>query len=159
VNYNIIYYSHRPWMGGENVGSAPFRDPEDERDRIPWLKASKENIQKSREEVANMQLGGATNWIPPIKMALAMNPKPKSIWLLTDGEASDREEMIVEMALINPTKVKINTIGMEIGGPTFQSLIEIAEMTGGTFSIVMGGQLHTGGAARKFTDPKYSPKL
>jgi hypothetical protein len=88
-----------------------------------------------------------------------MNPKPKAIWLLTDGEASDREEMIIEMSEINPTKVKINTIGMEIGGPTFQSLIEIAEMTGGTYSIVMGGQLYTGGAARKFTDPQYSPKL
>ena len=105
-----------------------------------------------------MQLGGATNWIPPVRMALAMRPPPSVIWLLTDGEASDREEMIVEMATINPKKVRINTIGMEIGGPTFQSLIEIAEMTGGKFSIVMGGQLYTGGAARRFTDPQYSPK-
>ncbi|MGI9241376.1 MAG: hypothetical protein ACR2RV_11285 [Verrucomicrobiales bacterium] len=158
VSYNIIYYSHRPWLGGEDVGGAPFRDPDDERDRVPWLKATKDNIQKSREEVAAMQLGGATNWIPPVRMALAMNPPPKVIWLLTDGEASDREEMIVDMDTINPRKVRINTIGMEIGGPTFQSLIEIAEMTGGKYSIVMGGQLFTGGAARKFTDPKYTPK-
>ena len=157
TSYNIIYYSHRPWLGGENVGSAPFRDPDDPKDRIPWVIASPDTIQKSREEIANMQLGGATNWIPPVSMALAMRPSPRAIWLLTDGEASDREEMIADMASINPNKVKINTIGMEIGGPTFQSLIEIAEMTGGTYSIVMGGKLYTGGAARKFTDPQFVP--
>lgn len=158
VSYNIIYYSHRPWLGGENVGSAPFRDWENPADRIPWLKATKENIQRSREQVASMTLGGATNWIPPVRMALAMTPKPNVIWLLTDGEATDREEMIVNMAEINPSNVRINTIGMEIGGPTFESLIEIAEITGGKYSIVMGGQLYTGSAARKFTDPQYSPQ-
>jgi hypothetical protein len=105
-----------------------------------------------------MAPSGATNWIPPIRMALAMVPRPNVIWLLTDGEASDREEMIADMATINPGKVRINTIGMEIGGPTFQSLIEIAEMTGGKFSIVMNGELFTGGAARKFTDQKFAPQ-
>ena len=105
-----------------------------------------------------MPLGGATNWIPPTRLALAMVPKPNVIWLLTDGEATDREEMIVNMKEINPTNVRINTIGMEIGGPTFESLIEIAEITGGKYSIVMGGKLYTGSSARKFTDPQYSPK-
>ncbi|MFT5408893.1 MAG: hypothetical protein ACI8XO_005140 [Verrucomicrobiales bacterium] len=158
VSYNVIYYSHRPWLGGENVGSAPFRDPDDPKDRIPWLKATKDNIQRSRDDLANMQIGGATNWIPPTRMALSMVPPPRVIWLLTDGEASDREEMIIDMARINPNNVRINTIGMEIGGPTFGSLIEIAEMTGGKSSIVMDGQLHTGAAARKFAEDKFAPK-
>ena len=158
VSYNIIYYSHRPWLGGETVGNAPFRDHEDAEDRLPWLQATPDNIQKSREQVGNMRPSGATNWIPPIRMALAMVPRPNVIWLLTDGEASDREEMIADMASINPGKVRINTICMEIGGPTFQSLIESAEMTGGKFSIVMNGELFTGGAARKFTDQQYAPQ-
>ena len=158
VSYNVIFYSHRPWLGGENAGSAPFRDWENPTDRVPWLKATKENIQRSREQVSAMQLGGATNWIPPVRLALAMTPRPNVIWLLTDGEATDREEMIVRMKEINPSNVRINTIGLEIGGSTFQSLIEIAEMTNGKYSIAMGGQFYTGAAARKFTAPEYSPK-
>jgi len=152
ISYNVIYYSHRPWLGGENVGNAPFRDWEEPDDRVKWIRATPENIQQSREHVANMGNSGGTNWIPPIRLALAMSPPPNVIWLLTDGEANDRREIVEDMTEINPSNVKINTIGMEIGGPTLQSLIDIAEMTQGKFSVVRNGQTHTGQAARKFVN-------
>ena len=150
TNYKVIYYSHRPWLGGEDVGSAPFRDPEDARDRVRWSRANAANIAASRKQLAMMQLGGATNWIPPVQLALAMNPRPEAIFLMTDGEGSDSDELVADMHRINPRKIPIHTVGMEIGGSTWQALIEVAEKTGGRYALVRDGMLFTGERAREF---------
>ncbi|MFT4546174.1 MAG: hypothetical protein ACI8XO_000683 [Verrucomicrobiales bacterium] len=158
VSYNVIYYSHRPWLSGENVGSAPFRDASDDRDRLPWRVANAANVKQSREQLANMQIGGATNWIPPLRLALAMAPVPEAICLITDGEASDAEELLLELGTLNPDQVPIHTCAMEVGGPVFKLIIKLAEKTGGKFSIVHGGVLHVGEKARRFTGEEFAPE-
>jgi len=154
TSYQVIYYSHRPWLGGENVGNAPFRDYEDPKDRISWMVADKKSIASTREQLKRMGNSGGTNWISPTRLALAMRPMPDQVWLISDGEASDRKEMIDELEKINEHKVPINTIAINITGPTAESLIEIADKSGGEFAIVYNKTLYNGEAARRIVKEK-----
>ena len=47
------------------------------------------------------------------------------------------------MQEINPSKIPINTIGLEVPGRAFSYLVEISKSTGGQSSIVHKGKLHT----------------
>ena len=63
------------------------------------------------------------------------------------------------MRTINPNKVRIHTTALEVGGRRFGSLIRIAELTGGRYSVIMKGKGYTGEKARWFAKPKYDPKF
>ena len=152
MSFQVIYYSTAPWLGGESLYTAPTRFPDNAADRIPWSKATKEGIASAVSNVQSAKPEGATLWRDPLELAFAMRPVPVVVWLLSDGEAQDAEEVVNKMQEINPSKIPINTIGLEVPGRAFSYLVEISKSTGGQSSIVHKGKLYTGPAALQFSD-------
>ncbi len=157
IPFQVIYYSTAPWLGGETLYTAPSRFADDPADRIPWSRATKEGIAKAVSDVKSARPEGATLWGPPLELALAMKPAPALIWLLSDGEAQDREEVVEDLTKINPLNVPINTIGLELPGPAFNSLVQISRQTGGQFAIIRDGKLYSGAASLRFATDEFDP--
>mgnify|MGYP001182849894 FL=1 len=152
MSFQVIYYSTAPWLGGESLYTSPTRFPDKAEDRIPWSKATKEGIASAVNNIKSANPEGATIWRDPLELAFAMRPVPVVVWLLSDGEAQDAEEVVNKMEQINPSKIPINTIGMETPGRAFGYLVEISKITGGKPSIVNKGKLYSGPAALQFAD-------
>jgi hypothetical protein len=155
--FQVLYYSGEPWLGNETFESAPTRDPNDPADRIPWSRATKDSIARVVSEIrsAKPPTAGATLWGPPLRQALAMSPSPAMIWLLSDGAAQDYEEVREDIQKINPNRVPINVIGFELVGPGYKALVDIARVTGGTYSIVVKGKLYGGAASLRFATDEF----
>ncbi|MGI9245080.1 MAG: hypothetical protein ACR2RV_30025 [Verrucomicrobiales bacterium] len=150
--FNIIYYSDTPWVGSFVTRKSLSRPLPS---KVNWRIADKTAIRMTTAEIANMRAGGPTYWTPPLKLATAMDPKPDLIWLLSDGDSADRRSLIRKLDQLVPEGIRINTVGLELGGLPFQSLIDIAAKTGGTHSIIMGGIQYSGEEALRFTNPVY----
>lgn len=150
--FNIIYYADSPWLGGAwSIESDQRAIPE----RVNWRVANDSERRLTSVEIANMKAEGSTYWAPPLRLALSMEPKPDLIWLLSDGDAVDRRGLTKKIRHLIDDGIRINTIGIELGGEPFQSLIDIARETGGSYSIIMGGAQHSGSEAQRFTNPTY----
>ena len=153
--FQIIYYSTEPWLGGESLYTAPTRSHTNPADRVPWSRATRESIERVVGEIKAAKPEGATLWGPPLQLALAMSPQPSHIWLLSDGAAQDGEEVLQDIKKINPNRVPINVIGLELVGPGFKNLVDIARVTGGTYSIVVKGRLYGGAASLRFATDEF----
>ena len=149
MKFQVIYYSHAPWLGG---GSADRPT-----DRIPWSVVTRDKIPiiKAIDDVRAALTGGGTRWRSPLELALAMDPAPSLIYLLSDGNAQDSEEVMEDIQIINPQNVPINTIGFELAGSGFTSLVGISRRTGGKASIVIKGRLYTGAEALKYATDEF----
>ncbi len=152
MSFQVIYYSTAPWLGGESLYTAPTRFPDKPEDRIPWSEATKEGITRTVSHIRSAKPEGATIWKDPLELAFAMRPVPVVVWLLSDGEAQDAEEVVEKIKQINPSRIPINTIGLEVPGAAFSYLVDIARQTGGKASIVHKGKLYSGPAALRFAD-------
>ncbi len=152
MSFQVIYYSTAPWLGGESLYTAPTRFPDKPEDRIPWSEATKEGITRTVSHIRSAKPEGATIWKDPLELAFAMRPVPVVVWLLSDGEAQDAEEVVGKIKQINPSRIPINTIGLEVPGAAFSYLVDIARQTGGKASIVHKGKLYSGPAALRFAD-------
>ncbi len=150
--FNIIYYSDTPWVGNVLTRKGLNRTVTS---KVRWRVASEAAIRLTTAEIANMRAGGPTYWTPPLKLALAMDPQPDLIWLLSDGDSVDRRSLLKKLDQLVPDEVRINTVGLELGGSPFQSLVDIATQTGGSYSIIMQGIQYSGEEALRFTDRIY----
>ena len=150
--FNIIYYSDTPWVGNVLTRKGLDRTVTS---KVRWRVASEAAIRLTTAEIANMRAGGPTYWTPPLKLALAMDPQPDLIWLLSDGDSVDRRSLLKKLDQLVPDEVRINTVGLELGGPPFQSLVDIATQTGGSYSIIMQGMQYSGEEALRFTNRIY----
>jgi hypothetical protein len=157
VQFQVIYYSTAPWIGGETLFTSPTRFPDQPADRIPWSAATKEGIARAVSNVNSAKPEGATLWGPPLKLAMAMKPAPNLIYLLSDGLAQDAEEVMDEIGKINPLNVPIHTIGLEVAGVAYHWLVSIARQTGGQYSIVHKGRLYSGAASLQFAKDEFEP--
>jgi hypothetical protein len=152
MSFQVIYYSTAPWLGGESLYTAPTRFPDKPEDRVPWSEATKEGIARAVNHIRAAKPEGATLWKDPLELAFAMRPVPAVVWLLSDGEAQDAEEVVEKIKAINSSRIPINTIGLEVPGAAFSYLVDIARQTGGKASIVHKGKLYSGPAALRFAD-------
>jgi hypothetical protein len=152
MSFQVIYYSTAPWLGGESLYTAPTRFPDKPEDRIPWSEATKEGITRAVSHIKSAKPEGATIWKEPLELAFAMRPVPAVVWLLSDGEAQDAEEVVEKIKQINSSRIPVNTIGLEVPGAAFSYLVDIARQTGGKASIVHKGKLYSGPAALRFAD-------
>lgn len=157
VGFQVIYYSTVPWLGGETMRNSPNRNPKNPADVPPWSLATQEGIATAVGHLAVAQPEGATLWRPPLELALAMRPAPSAIFLLSDGASQDYEEVVDELAEINPKSVPINVIGLELVGPAFKAMVDIARKTGGKHSIVVKGRLYSGAAALRYATDEFEP--
>jgi hypothetical protein len=84
-------------------------------------------------------------------MAFAMKPAPDTVYLLSDGEPRDYDQVLNEIDEINPHKVPVDTIAFELPGTPARYMMDIARATGGKFSMVYKGKLLSGGPAEDLT--------
>ncbi|HUF62390.1 MAG TPA: hypothetical protein VMN36_09980 [Verrucomicrobiales bacterium] len=169
MQFNIIYFSGAGWTAGEDPEGKEFQERlqatmqgENPKLNVPWLTAEAK-VKKEQTAIieamplAGQETGGGTMWTPPLRLALQMRQPPDLIYLLTDGAAHDSHTFVANLLKLNPTKIPIHTIAMEIPGDTAKRLAEVAEKTGGKFTIILDGQLYTGERAKSYTDPKFNP--
>jgi hypothetical protein len=160
MNFNVIYFSHNAWTnqtegpdqankGWNGLNQTPM---------APWYPASGTMKESFEKEIAAMPPQGNTGWYPPLKMAFAMSPPPDIIYLLSDGEPRDYELVLDEMKEMNPTAIPVDTIAFELPGTPARYMLDIAQETGGKFSLVYKGKLTSGTAAERYTTMEWDDK-
>jgi hypothetical protein len=157
MQFTVIFFSHHAWTietpgpnhadnGWNGLGTPP---------RANWYPATSNIKQKVCAQIESMPEGGNTNWFSPLRMGFTMSPPPSIVYLLSDGEPRDGDDVLFRLKEINPGGTPIDTIAFELPGSPAGLLLEIAESTGGRFSMVYEGKLLSGRAAEEKTNPKY----
>jgi hypothetical protein len=154
MNFAVIFFSHNAWTieikeadaGWNGLGPTPVAN---------WHPATPQVKQQFISELQAMPPQGNTAWYPPLKMAFAMVPKPDIIYLLSDGEPRDFNQVINELKEMNPGQLPVDTIAFELPGTPAHNLMEIARETGGKFTMIHKGKRLTGMAAEKLTSSEY----
>lgn len=160
MNFTVIFFSHNAWsidapgatpadFGWNGLGKTP---------PVNWYPAVATVKDDFLAKVKAMQAQGNTSWYPPLKMAFAMKPPPDTVYLLSDGEPRDYDQVINEIAEINPHKVPVDTIAFELPGTPARYMMDVARATGGKFSMVYKGKLLSGGAAEDLTKSSFDGK-
>ncbi len=155
--FQVIYYSTEPWLGG-NYEQAPTLYPDNPGDRPHWSTADADGIGRAVATVRSTSPpvgAGATLWKKPLQLALAMSPPPSDIYLLSDGEAQDGDEVLSQIRTINPNGVAIHAIGLELAGVGFKTLCDISRATGGTQTLVLKGKTYSGPAALRYATDEF----
>ena len=162
VDYQLLFFAGPVWVAGDAVknqggnkaftvtnngkdyewvtaGGAHGFHPKDKnkRQQVEWLTSTKSQRKKSLELIQNTKLVWGTIWDYPLEMALAMNPKPDIIFLMTDGSAGGKS---LEVAKEIGRKAKkegviINTIALMLPQAK-EAMADIAKRTGGIFTMV-----------------------
>jgi hypothetical protein len=160
MSFTVIFFSHNAWSV-DAPGGAPADQGWNGLGAIPqanWYPASPTVKDEFLAKVNAMQAQGNTAWYPPLKMAFAMKPAPDTVYLLSDGEPRDYEQVMNEMSEINPHKVPVDTIAFEVPGVAASYMMDVAKATGGNFTLVYKGQLLTGSAAARIAHSSYDGK-
>ena len=160
MNFTVIFFSHNAWSidasgsspadaGWNGLGPTP---------PVTWYPASSKVKSDFLAKLQAMQAQGNTSWYPPLKMAFAMRPAPDTVYLLSDGEPRDYDQVMDEIREINPNKVPVDTIAFELPGTPARYMMDIAKATGGQFTLVYKGKLMSGGAAVELTKSTFDGK-
>ena len=153
MEVSLVFFSSTAWtfatpgpnphdQGWSGVGKMPV---------AAWYPATAKVKQELTSKMRAMPTGGGTVWYPPLKLALNMNPPPQGVFLLSDGAPRDADLVLDEMKEINPHRIPVHTISLELPGSPAGQLLEIAEKTGGKFSMIYKGKLYKGRAAQEYT--------
>jgi len=154
MNFAVIFFSHNSWTidiedpeaGWNGLGQAPVAS---------WYPATQQIKASYISKVNAMPPAGNTAWYPPLKMAFAMLPQPDIIYLLSDGEPRDFNQVQDEIDEMNPETIPVDTIAFELPGTPARNLMELAQETGGKFTLIYEGKRLAGSAAEKFTTTQY----
>lgn len=158
MSYQIIYFSHFAWPHDE-LDSTNFAEltryewrirPGQKNVKIPefkYLSGHSANVRRSRRIIEESNNPGGTNWGAGLLMALSGNPKPDTIFFMTDGNSGDAETWVEEVTKFNQQGTKktvIHTTAMMEPGSA-EDLAELARQNGGKFTVVLaGGRVVTG---------------
>lgn len=121
------------WAGSNGKGwylkdGAPGPNPR-------WLLPHRKNLAALLRMIHQTPTTYGTDWYPPMKLALSMNPRPDVLFFMTDGSCPknsvDRTLELVES--LPPGSVQINTVALGVAEEKVPGLKAIAELTGGTF--------------------------
>lgn len=160
MNFTVIFFSHNAWSidapgatpadsGWNGLGAIPS---------VRWYPAIANVKDEFLAKVKSMQAQGNTAWCPPLKMAFAMKPAPDTVYLLSDGEPNDFDQVINELSEINPHKLPVDTIAFEAPGTPARHMLDVAKATGGKFTMVYKGKLLSGGSAEELTKSSFDGK-
>jgi hypothetical protein len=154
MSFAVIFFSHNSWSididdpdaGWNGLGDTPV---------TAWYPATPGVKEQYIKKINLMGPKGNTAWYPPLKMAFAMIPPPDIVYLLSDGEPRDFNQVLNELDEINPHTVPVDTIAFELPGTPARNLMEIAQQTGGHFTLIYNGKRLRGMVAEKYTSSKY----
>lgn len=164
MDYQMIYFAGPVWVAGDKVdlerdkknkkkwkgmitdsdgkeyrwsGNGPSDwSTRTQRQQAQWQKATASNISQSVSNIKETPLVYGTEWEKPLRMALNMEPAPEVIYFMTDGLSRRAEEIARTMGSLAKRKgVKVNTIAMMVPSAK-DAMGELAQRTGGQFSIV-----------------------
>ena len=162
VNFQVIFFSGPAWFAGDEqsvknkvhtiihkgkkyvwkTNGGPSRyyiESEEDLYTSPWVIATQANIKKTGRRIEAVKKSFGTDWRHPLKMALQMKPAADVVYFLTDGVVGNGQQAVNEVIKLNKRgpKAKIYTISMM--QPRAENLLkDLAERSGGEFSIVMG---------------------
>ncbi|MFC7339138.1 hypothetical protein ACFQY0_18235 [Haloferula chungangensis] len=158
--YQIIFFSAPAWVAGSEVelvergGYAKVTDetgsyewegpkrkmsgwePKGKEQVAPWLEYSAKTRRQSEKHIEEQQMLLGTDWGPPLKMALEMEPPPQIIFFMTDGVGGNTKDLLDDLRkLARRKKTIINTISL-MEPKAVDGLIYLAKETKGQFTIV-----------------------
>jgi hypothetical protein len=154
MNFTVIFFSHNAWSidaPGSTPADGGWNGP-GPTPAVAWYPAIPKVKDEFLAKLTSMQAQGNTAWYPPLKMAFAMRPTPDTVYLLSDGEPHDYEQVMNDLSEINPHKVPVDTIAFELPGTPARYMMDIAKATGGRFTLVYKGQLLSGSAAERLAN-------
>lgn len=157
MNFSVIFFSHNAWTI-EVEGPSPSDRGWNGLNATPpvnWYPALPKIKENFLAKIQAMPAHGNTSWYPPLKMAFSMTPAPDTIYLLSDGEPRDYDQVLDEMSEINPHKIPVDTIAFELPGTPARYMLDIAKETGGKFTMVHKGKLLSGMEAERLTASSY----
>ncbi|BCX49550.1 hypothetical protein HAHE_34580 [Haloferula helveola] len=157
MNFNVIFFSQTAWTietDGPNQANNGWNGL-NETPPVPWYPASDHIKKVFEEKIGEMKPGLGTVWYSPLKMALSMSPPPEIIYLLSDGEPSDLNDVLNRIDGMNPTGVPIDTFAMEEPGEEARAMSEMAKETGGRFTMIYKGRAYSGMGAEKYTTGEF----
>jgi hypothetical protein len=161
MNFSVIFFSHNAWSF-EVEGPKPADrgwNGLNETPSVNWYPALANVKQRFISRIEAMPAHGNTSWYPPLKMAFNMKPAPDTIYLLSDGEPRDYDQVLDEMDEINPSRIPVDTIAFELPGTPARYMMDISKATGGKFSMVLKGKLIPGIQAEKYTASSYDDSV
>ncbi len=108
---------------------------------LTWRFATQKNKFLAIDRITFAQPGGGTYWSKPLLEGLSMSPKPQVLYLLSDGEPSDWDEMKREFVKIKMRGVAIDTIALESEDEGAARLKALAQKTGGSYRRIRRGRV------------------
>lgn len=153
MNFNVIFFAQSAWTmttEGDNPANNGWNGL-NESPLVPWHQASDQIKGIFEKKISSMPTGNGTVWYSPLKMAFSMVPPPDTVYLLSDGEPTDLDDTLNRVDEMNTMSVPIDTIALETPGPAARAMLELAQETGGQFTIVFKGKTFSGMAAEKYT--------
>ncbi|MGB6220898.1 MAG: vWA domain-containing protein [Haloferula sp.] len=158
--YQIIFFSAPAWVAGSDVevdneagrgivtdksGSYEWEgrkrsysgwEPKGEEQPVPWIEFSSKTRRQSEKHIENQTMSLGTDWGPPLRMALEMEPPPQIIFFMTDGAGGSTKELLDDLRkLARRKKTIINTVAL-MEPSAVDGLIYLAKETKGQFTIV-----------------------
>ncbi len=100
-----------------------------------WLLPTRKNLAALLRMIHTTPTTYGTDWYPPLKLALEMNPRPDVVFFMTDGSCpkTSVERTLELVKSLPPRSVQINTVALGVSEQKVEGLHIIAEMTGGSF--------------------------
>jgi hypothetical protein len=157
MNFNVIFFSQTAWTistDGPDYANNGWNGL-NETPSANWYQASDHLKGVFKKKIEEMPTGLGTVWYSPLKMAFSMSPPPDIVYLLSDGEPSDLNDVLVRVDEMNPTGVPIDTFAMEEPGDEARAMLEMAQEAGGRFTMIYEGKARTGMAAEKYTTDEW----
>ncbi len=161
--FQMIFFSGPAWIGGSAIdmapgngeatitmdgrsyrwrrGGSPSRwQPTGNKQRVEWIDATPESVEKAGQAILTTPLSYGTEWEIPLEMAIGMTPAPQVIFFMTDGSVSGDMVKLAEKLgrKARLRDIKVNTVAM-MQPDAEAAMKELARRTGGQFSIVKAG--------------------
>jgi hypothetical protein len=104
-----------------------------------WVEATPEAKRRAVARIMNLKADGTTRPISAFTMAFNLRPRPDAIYFMTDGEFTE-DGVVQAVARMNRFAIKVPIHGIALGREASETdLRTIAEQSGGTFTLIVGG--------------------
>lgn len=135
--FAVIFFNDRFWQIANRED--PFASRKKQLPR--WRQATDPNKSQAIAQLRHTEASGGTEWVAPLAEAINLKPAPQVLYLLSDGEPSDWEEVQPHLYTIRNRGVAIDTIALESGDTGAKRLREVAKRTGGSFRRIKNGKI------------------
>ena len=155
--FNVVFFARTAWTietegpKHEDNGWNGLNEPPP----IAWHPSTDQVKAAFAREVGDMSLGRGTVWFSPLKMALSMSPPPDTIYFLSDGEPSDLDYTLNKLDGMNASSVPVDTIALECPGSAADAMNDLANESGGRFTLIYKGKAISGMGAEKYLSSEF----